>query len=54
MVDKIPSMGNLVDSFTKTLTRRVFVSHKDNIGFKWVYGMFYRHDALRASGRMLG
>ena len=34
MFDKIPSMENLVDLFTKTLTGRVFVGHKDNIGFK--------------------
>ena len=54
MVDKIPSMENLVDPFTKTLTGRMFVGHRDNIGFKWVFDMLYRHDALRASGRMLG
>ena len=34
MVDKIPSVNNLVDFVTKTLTRRVFVGHKDNIGFR--------------------
>ena len=34
MVDKIPFMENLVDLFTKTLIRTVFVGHKDNIGFK--------------------
>ena len=34
MVDKIPSMNNLADSFTKILTWIVFVGHKDNIGFK--------------------
>ena len=32
MVDNIPSMENLLDPFTKKLTRRVFVGHKDNIG----------------------
>ena len=54
MVDKMPSMENLVDPFTKTLTRRLFVGHRDSIGFKCVSNMLYRHDALRASGRMLG
>ena len=39
MVDKIPSIENLMDSFTKTLTRRVFISHKDNISFKLVSSM---------------
>ena len=34
MVDKIPSMENLVDLFTKTLTGRVFFCHRDNIGFR--------------------
>ena len=34
MVDKIPSMEKLVYPFTKTLTRRVFIGHKDNIGFR--------------------
>ena len=34
MVEKILSMENLKDAFTKTLTWRVFVGHKDNIGFK--------------------
>ena len=34
MVDKIPSMNNLANSFTKILTRRVFDGHKDNIGFR--------------------
>ena len=34
IVDKIPSVENLVDPFTKTLTERVFVGHKDNIGFR--------------------
>ena len=34
MVDKIPFVENLVDPFTKTLTRRVFVSHRDNIGIR--------------------
>ena len=34
MVDKIPSLENLVDPFTKTLTGSVFVSHKDNMGFR--------------------
>ena len=33
MVDKILSMENLTDAFTKTLIRRVFMGHKDNIGF---------------------
>ena len=32
MVDYIPSMENLVDLFTKTLTKSVFVGHKDNMG----------------------
>ena len=34
MVDKIPFVGNLAYLFTKTLTRKVFFGHKDNIGFK--------------------
>ena len=34
MVDKIPSMEDLVDPFTKTLIERVFVGHKDNIGVR--------------------
>ena len=34
MVDKIPFMDNLVDPFTKTLTRSVFVGQRDNMGFK--------------------
>ena len=53
MVDKIPFVKNLVDLFTKTLSGRVFDGHKDNTGFRWVSNMLYRHDALRASGRML-
>ena len=31
MVDNMPFVE---DPFTKTLTRRVFVGHKDNRGFK--------------------
>ena len=54
MVDKILFMENMVDPFTKALIGRVFVGHKDNVGFKWVSGMLYKHDALRANGRMLG
>ena len=34
MVDKIPFVESLVDPFTKTLTWKVFVSHRDNIAFK--------------------
>ena len=34
MVDKIPFVGNLADPFMKTLTERVFIGHRDNIGFK--------------------
>ena len=33
-VDKIPSVKNLADLFTKTLSGRVFDGHKDNISFK--------------------
>ena len=33
MLDKIPSVKNLLDPFTKTLTMRVFVCHRDNVGF---------------------
>ena len=33
MVEKIPSMENLVDPFTKTLIGRPFVGHRDHIGF---------------------
>ena len=42
IVEKIPSMENLMDSFTKTLIGKVCVR------------MLYRHDALKASERMLG
>ena len=34
MVDKIPYVENLANPFTKTLTRSVFVGHKDNMGFR--------------------
>lgn len=34
MVDKILFVENPVDPFIKTLTRRVFVDHRDNIGFR--------------------
>ena len=34
MVEKIPSIENLVDPFTKTLIRRVFVGYRDNISFR--------------------
>ena len=34
MVDKIPFVENLVDPFTKTLIGRVFIVHRDNIGFR--------------------
>ena len=34
MVDKIPYVKNLVDLFTKTLSGRVFIGHRDNIGFR--------------------
>ena len=34
MVDKIPYMENLVDPFTKTLTRRLCVGDRDNIGLR--------------------
>ena len=34
MVDKIPSVENLADPFTKTLIEKVFFGHRDNIGFK--------------------
>ena len=54
MVDKIQSMENLMDPFTKTLIGRVYVGDKDNIGLRWVSDMLYRHNALRASVRMLG
>ena len=40
MVEKIPSMDNLTDPFTKTLIGRVFDGHRDNIGFKCVPRMF--------------
>ena len=31
MVEKISSIDNLTDPFTKTLRKRVFDGHKDNI-----------------------
>ena len=54
MVDKIPYVENLVDPFTKTLTGRVFVGHRNNIGFRCVSDVLYKHDAWRIRGRMLG
>ena len=45
MVDKIPFVENLVDSFTKTLIGSVFVGHRDDIGFRRVSILVYRHDA---------
>ena len=54
IVKKIPYVENLVDPFIKTLIGRVCVGGKDNIGFRWVFSMFYKHDALKASERILG
>ena len=54
MVDKILFMENMVDPFTKALIGRVFIGHRDNIGFRFVSGMLYRHDALRVNVRVLG
>ena len=34
MIDRIPYMENLVDPFTKTLTKRVCVGDKDSIGLR--------------------
>ena len=34
MVDKIPFMENLVDPFIKTLTERVCVGDRDDIGLR--------------------
>ena len=34
MVDKIPSMEDLADPFSKTLIGSVFVGHRDNMGFR--------------------
>ena len=34
MVEKITYVENLVDLFTKTLTRKVFVGHNESIGFR--------------------
>ena len=34
MVGKIPFAENLVDPLTKTLIVRVFVGHRDDIGFR--------------------
>ena len=34
MVNKIPYVENLVDLFTKTLTVKVFIGLRDNIGFR--------------------
>ena len=53
MVDKMPSVENLVDPFSKTLIRRVFFGHRDSICFKCESSLLYRHDALRDSVRML-
>lgn len=38
-VEKIPFADNLVNPFTKTLTRRVFDDYKDNIGVRCVPSM---------------
>ena len=32
-VENIPSVDNLVDPLTMTLTRGVFIGHRDSIGF---------------------
>ena len=39
MIKKIPFANNLTDLFAKTLTRRVFDGHKDNIGVRFVPSM---------------
>ena len=39
MIEKIPFANNLIDLFAKTLTRRVFDGHKDNIGVRFVPSM---------------
>ena len=54
MVDKIPYVKNLVDLFTKILSGRVFIGHRDNIGFRCTSDVLYRHDVLMTSRRMLG
>ena len=39
VVDKIISIENLTDPFTKTLSIGVFNSHRDNLGVKCVLSM---------------
>ena len=39
VVEKITSMENLVDPFTKTLSIRIFDGHRDNLGIKCVSSM---------------
>ena len=41
MIEKIPFANNLIDLFAKTLTRRVFDGHKDNIGVRFVPSMLW-------------
>ena len=38
-MEKIPSIENLIDPFTKTLSTRVFDHHRDNLGVRCVLGM---------------
>ena len=39
MVNKLPSVKNLTNPFTKTLMRRVFVGQMDNVSFKSISSM---------------
>lgn len=39
VVEKIPSVKNLVDSFTKISSTKIFDGHKDSLGVKCVPNM---------------
>lgn len=45
MVEKIPSINNQTDPFTKILTRSVFDGHNDNIDVRCAVNMLEKHDA---------
>ena len=47
IVEKIASMGNLADHFTKTLSTNVFDGYRDNIGVRFTPNM------IKATGSLL-
>ena len=40
VVEKIASIKNLADPFTKTLSTRIFNQHRDSLGVRCVSSMF--------------